>query len=409
MKRMRGALLLGCAGLLSAAAAQQAIGQCLYDVTVIETPDFGCPEYLSSSSFLSSVNDLGQGAGNTIICVFTGAAFVWSPKTGYELLPFPASGVDGLTNGGLIAGTWWTDSGLDGEPYLFDGQQVTSLGAPPGATYCWAEGINEQGWVVGRWGNVQTGPQGAFLWHDGVMSDLSPDLGTPRSDAWDINDLGQVTGEMGTNLNDGHAFIWDDGAVTVLPFVPGGFTSRGYAINNRGDVAGFGKTTNPSTGAIENRGFVYMDGQMTVLEPFPGDVYSQALAINDARHVLGRSFTSSSERTFIWQDGVQTDLNDLITASASVIVKGALSINNAGQIGGSGRIPGVLEGAALLLTPQAPPQADLNHDCHVGVLDLLAILASWGVCPVDQDCPADFNGDGTVNWVDLMMLLVDWS
>ncbi len=413
MKGMRRALLGWCAGLLGA-AAHDALGQCMYDVTVIETPDFGCPHGFTSQSVLVEINAAGNAVGQTIVCVFSAAVFVWTPETDYELLPFPASGAAGLTNGGLIAGTRYTDSAPDGEPYLYDGQQVTSLGAPPGATYCFAEGINEQGWVVGRWGNNQTGQpaQAAFLWHNGLMTDLSPDLGAPYSQAWDVNDLGQVTGYMGTNLDDGHAFIWDSGAVTELPVIPGGFTSRGVSINNCGDVAGSGKITNPDTGASESRGFLYMDGQLTVLELFPGDVSSRPMWINDERQVIVWSFTSnpsSPDRWVLWQDGVQTDLMDLIPDSAGVNLLGAASINNAGQVAASGWVQGVEQIAALLLTPQEPPPGDLTRDCQVGVLDLLGMLAAWGACPEGEDCPADFTGDGDVNWLDLMTLLVNWS
>ena len=49
---------------------------------------------------------------------------------------------------------------------------------------------------------------------------------------------------------------------------------------------------------------------------------------------------------------------------------------------------------------------DLDGNCGVGVLDLLALLAAWGPNP---DHPADFNGDGVVNILDLLSLLVNWG
>ncbi|MCZ6444975.1 MAG: VCBS repeat-containing protein [Planctomycetota bacterium] len=49
---------------------------------------------------------------------------------------------------------------------------------------------------------------------------------------------------------------------------------------------------------------------------------------------------------------------------------------------------------------------DLDGNCGVGVLDLLALLAAWGPNP---DHPADFNGDGVVNILDLLRLLVNWG
>ena len=78
-----------------------------------------------------------------------------------------------------------------------------------------------------------------------MITDLTPDLGNPRSIANDINDLGMVTGWMGTNENnDAHAFIWDKGDVTDLGVIPGGFTGIGMAINNHGDVAVQGRMLN---------------------------------------------------------------------------------------------------------------------------------------------------------------------
>ena len=37
---------------------------------------------------------------------------------------------------------------------------------------------------------------------------------------------------------------------------------------------------------------------------------------------------------------------------------------------------------------------------------LLLVLASWGPCP---GCPADLDGDGTVDAADLSDLLANWS
>ncbi|MCH8344097.1 MAG: VCBS repeat-containing protein [Planctomycetes bacterium] len=49
---------------------------------------------------------------------------------------------------------------------------------------------------------------------------------------------------------------------------------------------------------------------------------------------------------------------------------------------------------------------DLDGNCGVGVLDLLALLAAWGPNP---DHPADFNGDGVVDILDLLNLLGNWG
>ncbi len=38
----------------------------------------------------------------------------------------------------------------------------------------------------------------------------------------------------------------------------------------------------------------------------------------------------------------------------------------------------------------------------MGILDLLALLAAWGDCPVKGECSADLDGDGTVGILDLV-------
>ncbi len=53
--------------------------------------------------------------------------------------------------------------------------------------------------------------------------------------------------------------------------------------------------------------------------------------------------------------------------------------------------------------------ADFNGDGTVGAADLAVLLGSWGACPQDEDCPADFNGDGLVGAADLAELLGDWG
>ena len=56
-----------------------------------------------------------------------------------------------------------------------------------------------------------------------------------------------------------------------------------------------------------------------------------------------------------------------------------------------------------------PPLGDLNEDCVVGVKDLLLLLGTWGPCPKQGDCPADFDNSGDVGVKDLLILLGNWG
>ncbi len=55
----------------------------------------------------------------------------------------------------------------------------------------------------------------------------------------------------------------------------------------------------------------------------------------------------------------------------------------------------------------SPALGDLDGDCHVGITDLLSLLAAWGPCP--PPCPADLDGDGAVGITDLLLLLANWG
>jgi len=53
---------------------------------------------------------------------------------------------------------------------------------------------------------------------------------------------------------------------------------------------------------------------------------------------------------------------------------------------------------------------DVNGDGSVDVVDLLLLLGTWGPCPPPpDDCPADFDGDGVVGAADLLILLANWG
>ena len=83
--------------------------------------------------------------------------------------------------------------------------------------------------------------------------------------------------------------------------------------------------------------------------------------------------------------------------------------HDAGEMtGGDWTLRGGFWDAPGAVTPDDP--ADLDGDGSVGFSDLLILLASWGTCPSPPDpCVADINDDGSVGFGDLLILLAAWD
>ncbi len=58
---------------------------------------------------------------------------------------------------------------------------------------------------------------------------------------------------------------------------------------------------------------------------------------------------------------------------------------------------------------EAPCPGDVNGDGTVEFGDVLATVAAWGPCPAGGPCPADGSGDGTVDFDDLLAVLAAWG
>jgi hypothetical protein len=63
----------------------------------------------------------------------------------------------------------------------------------------------------------------------------------------------------------------------------------------------------------------------------------------------------------------------------------------------------------IKISPAPGNPADLNGDGVVDVLDLLILLDAWGACADCGDCPADLNDDCSVDVLDLLFLLDNWG
>ncbi|MFZ0562412.1 MAG: DUF3466 family protein [Terriglobales bacterium] len=170
---------------------------------------------------------------------------------------------------------------------------------------------------------------------------LSPD---PDSAATDINDAGQVVGISGlcSNAVGGasaiHALLWQDGVPTDLGNLGGMAWNTPSAINNKGEIVGFSNTSGDENAGLNPHAFLWTkENGMQDLGTLAGDSVSEAVSLNDQGQIVGLSCvdnTFSNCHGFLWQDGMMTDLNNLIQP-------GNLSIYTANDINSSGEITGV--------------------------------------------------------------------
>ena len=389
--------------------AMGAHAQCQYDVTIIQAPVCPAPLAEPPATFGRGLNDLGQVVGYHRQCVelTDEEAFVWSPGTGMVTLERPAGVTRAeafdINDAGEIVGEMEI-AGLALVAFIHDGNDFMEI-PPFGGTISQARAVNGQGQVVGTTGDG-TRYFKAFLWENDVMSLILPTFG-PRSLASDINQAGEIVGWMGLSPSiDSHAFLWEDGVMVDLGVIPGGFTGRGSAINNLGQVVVNGNLPFKGFGQLI-RAFLWTNSEFTDLGTLPGLERCSATDINDEAQIVGMCSQPNlqGQRPFIWQNGVMTDLTLLIADDGGLqLVTNVRSINNAGQITGSGIGPDGF-GVAALLTPVNSPPGDVNGDCRTDVADLIILLGDFG----QTGSPADVNDDGVVNVLDLIILLLNFE
>ena len=158
-----------------------------------------------------------------------------------------------------------------------------------------------------------------------AVTDLGT-LGGTASEAWGINDIGQVVGKSKLAGGLYHAFVFTNGAMTDLGTL-GGTASAAYGINNAGQIAGLASKADGSSHA-----FRYSGGVMQDLGTFGGGTeYSAAYGINSAGSVAGwAEFTlRAGPHAFLSGGGPLQDLGSL-----GGYWSYAFDVNTSGQVAG---------------------------------------------------------------------------
>ncbi|MDJ0806897.1 MAG: hypothetical protein QNJ78_08710, partial [Gammaproteobacteria bacterium] len=273
------------------------------------------------------------------------APFCYQPEgMAYELIDLGTLGSDYSVGESINNLTQVTGSSVVVDEYITthafaydDG--MLDLGLLSGDNYdydsSYGFGINDSGQITGFSGSMGLWAPlyvKAFLYDDGTMHDLHALLDAPcnlASRGYDINDSGQVTGYCATYIEpmwetqDGHAFLYDGNRMHDLGTL-GGENSYGYGINNQAHVTGMSQIADNCVHA-----FLYDGNSMQDLGTLGGN-RSEGHAINDESHVTGFSETTDgTKRAFLYAGNSMHDLGTLGGPSSE-----GRGINELGQIVG---------------------------------------------------------------------------
>jgi probable HAF family extracellular repeat protein len=180
------------------------------------------------------------------------------------------------------------------------------------------------------------------LWVKGVIQSLPTFPGDPDGFVNSINNKGQAVGGSGSCWNvfpavSIHALLWQNGNATNLGTLGGTLFSEAYAINERGQIAGASEMSGDTSPYAPFGGhihaFFWEKGVMKDLGALPGDTASFAVSLNNGGQAVG-----VGSRAIIWRDGVAIDLNSLVPGPpfSPLYLLYASAINDRGEIAGQG-------------------------------------------------------------------------
>lgn len=215
---------------------------------------------------------------------------------------------------GHVVGSSWTSFQVANEhAFLWRDGVMTDLGTLGGCCSR-ATSVNRAGKVVGV-SRTASGADHGFIWKDGVMTDMG-DFGTPVFEAADINAAGQITGYGPSATNAIGLIFYQERVVSRAAIRPAAINAGGWVVGE--SQVGFGL----------QRAALWRDGTVLNLGTLGGS-FSSAADLNRQGVVVGISTLSNGNyRAFIWENGRMRNLG------VQGEISGASGINDAGVIVG---------------------------------------------------------------------------
>ncbi len=281
---------------------------------------------INDNGIVVGVSDLGRMEPRPHQVFHPSHGFRWSgggmTDLGTGMNVTDNSAIHAINNNNVAVGV----VGHNSWPTKWEAGAITRLQALDPRHYSWANGINDQGFIVGESKEWNSWLGKALLWRPGqtVPENLDPtNLNVQQSTAVDINNNGRIVGATMLAGSTWAPVHWENGQLTRL-----------FAVT-------------PNGGAMPS-------------------------AVNNLGHVVGymRYSTQGAYEAFIWTDALYDpsmlagiyDLQDMIPPNTGWDLTSANDINDSGYIVGSGYHNG--EARAFLLIPDDDPTADIDADSN---------------------------------------------
>jgi len=284
------------------------------------------------SSEAVGVSSNGQVAGN-VQREASVAAFRWNgSRTELGTLGGCCSGAAAVSSSGQVVGWSRTPSGAY-HAFMADSSGPARDLGTLGGDFSQAAGINDHEVVVGGSAidtTLSTTNWHAFAWDGGAMRDLGT-LGGPGSFAMDINNDGVIVGRSrATAAGPERAFVYRSGVMSdITP--PKWKESGATAVNDLGAIVGW-RGALPGESTYQRAFLRSAAGSLADLGAFGGSG-SMANDINNRGDVVG---SVDGSIAFLYSKGVMRDLNAMIPLESGWRLQAAQAINDRGQIVGTG-------------------------------------------------------------------------
>ena len=303
----------------------------------------GCPGPMG-------MNMRAEIAGQYSLEDTTVRAFLWRKGTLLDLGTLGGStafaeGIDDFTR--IVGGSFLPDNATV-RAFAWLNGSMFNLPISFGGSNSVAHGINDFGQIVGEAESADLTSRGfnkfnAYVWHSGRQAPL-PTLGGELTVAFAVNQLGHVVGLSETNVvepNTGwflsHAYLWRNGVMTDLGTVSGDEASHANQVNSWDQVVG---TSSHGINMVGWSGNTLLN--LLGISPDCSAFQYQGDPCFDWQNAHG----------FLWQKGKMYDLNKLIPPNSGWHLIAGDSINDLGEIVAAGYKDGGPSIRSCLLTPK---------------------------------------------------------